>query len=71
MARTDPAILLSFDVEEFDAPLAYGIYVFMQSAAGRGAGAALGVIAVIFVAICTYLSHVLVERSQRSRGLGQ
>jgi iron(III) transport system permease protein len=29
-----------------DAPLAYGIYVYMQSAAGRGPGAALGVIAV-------------------------
>lgn len=54
-----------------DAPLAYGIYVFMQSAAGRGAGAALGVVAVVFVAICTYLSHVLVERSQKSRGLDQ
>ena len=26
-----------------DAPLAYGLYVFMQSASGRGPGAALGV----------------------------
>ncbi len=40
-----------------DAPLAYGIYVFMQSPAGRGAGAALGVLAVVMVAISTYLSH--------------
>ena len=31
-----------------DAPLAYGIYVYMQSAAGRGPGAALGVIAVVW-----------------------
>ncbi len=52
-----------------DAPLAYGVYVFMQSASGRGPGAALGVVAVVFVALCTLASHLLVERSQRSRGL--
>ncbi len=51
-----------------DAPLAYGLYVFMQSPAGRGPGAALGVIAVLLVAICTYLSHVVIERGQRARG---
>jgi iron(III) transport system permease protein len=51
-----------------DAPLAYGLYVFMQSAAGRGPGAALGVIAVVLVAASTLLSHVLIERSQRARG---
>lgn len=45
-----------------DAPLAYGLYVFMQSPAGRGAGAALGVLAVVIVGICTYLSHVYLER---------
>ncbi len=39
-----------------DAPLSYGIYVFMQSAAGRGPGAALGVIAVVVVAIATYIA---------------
>jgi len=51
-----------------DAPLAYGLYVFMQSPAGRGPGAALGVIAVTLVAICTFLSHLVLERSQRSKG---
>ncbi len=45
-----------------DAPLAYGLYVFMQSPAGRGPGAALGIIAVLMVAICTYLSHRVAER---------
>jgi iron(III) transport system permease protein len=50
-----------------DAPLAYGLYVFMQSPAGRGPGAALGVIAVLLIAICTYLSHVVIERGQRAR----
>lgn len=51
-----------------DAPLAYGLYVFMQSPAGRGPGAALGVIAVVLVAICTFASHLVVERSQRNKG---
>jgi len=51
-----------------DAPLAYGLYVFMQSAAGRGPGAALGVIAVAMVAIGTLLSHLLIERSHRASG---
>jgi iron(III) transport system permease protein len=53
-----------------DAPLAYGLYVFMQSAAGRGPGAALGVVAVILVALCTLLSHVIIERSQKTKGMG-
>lgn len=45
-----------------NAPLSYGLYVFMQSPAGRGPGAALGVIAVIIVGVCAYLSHVYLER---------
>jgi iron(III) transport system permease protein len=49
-----------------DAPLAYGLYVFMQSAAGRGPGAALGVIAVAMVALGTLASHLLIERNQRA-----
>ena len=51
-----------------DAPLAYGIYVFMQSTAGRGAGAALGIVAVIFVGLCTYISQRIVESNQISKG---
>ena len=47
-----------------DAPLAYGLYTFMQSPAGRGAGAALGVIAVVIVGVATYLSNRLAERGQ-------
>jgi iron(III) transport system permease protein len=47
-----------------DAPLAYGLYVLMQSAAGRGPGAALGIVAVVLVAACTILSHYIVERSR-------
>lgn len=51
-----------------DAPIAYGLYVFMQSPAGRGPGAALGVIAVIMVALCTLLSHYVIERRQKALG---
>jgi iron(III) transport system permease protein len=47
-----------------DAPLAYGIYVYMQSAAGRGPGAALGVIAVVVVAIATFLAYRVAERER-------
>lgn len=50
-----------------DAPLAYGLYVFMQSPAGRGAGAALGIIAVLIVGISTYLSQSLAERDRRAK----
>ncbi|MFC6670521.1 ABC transporter permease [Marinobacterium aestuariivivens] len=50
---------------ETDAPLAYGIYVFMQSAAGRGPGAALGIIAVVIVGLGTFASHKIIERSKR------
>jgi iron(III) transport system permease protein len=43
-----------------DIPISYGIYWYMQSIAGRGPGAALGVVAVVIVALGTYLSHRLV-----------
>lgn len=46
-----------------DAPMSYGIYLYMQSASGRGAGAALGVLAVLAVAVGTYVSHIIVERA--------
>lgn len=47
-----------------DAPLAYGIYLYMQSPAGRGAGAALGILAVVIVALGTYLSQRIIERER-------
>jgi len=43
-----------------DAPLSYGIYVFMQSAAGRGPGAALGTLAVLIVGLGTYVAHRMI-----------
>lgn len=50
-----------------DAPLAYGIYLYMQSPAGRGAGAALGVLAVVIVALGTYLSQRIIEKDRNHR----
>ncbi|MGH6768208.1 MAG: ABC transporter permease [Xanthobacteraceae bacterium] len=47
-----------------DAPLSYGIYVYMQSAAGRGPGAALGVVAVVVVALATYLAYRVADRER-------
>jgi iron(III) transport system permease protein len=52
------------------APMSYGIYLYMQSIAGRGPGAALGVIAVVMVALGTYLSHRIIasrDLSQQAR----
>ncbi len=54
-----------------DGPLSYGIYVYMQSAAGRGPGAALGIVAVVVGGLCTLLSYIFVERRQRKLGMEQ
>ena len=49
---------------ESQAPMSYGIYLYMQSIAGRGPGAALGVLAVVVVGLGTYFSHRFLERSR-------
>ncbi len=38
-------------------PLSFGIYLYMQSAVGRGPGAALGVVAIVLVVVGTHLAH--------------
>lgn len=53
-----------------DAPLAYGIYLFMQTPSGRGAGAALGIVAVIVVAIGTIASQFIIERDKKLKASG-
>ena len=55
---------------ESDAPLAYGIYEYMQSAAGRGPGAALGIVAVLIVGIATYISHRVIKRQEKELAPG-
>ena len=54
-------------VRESQAPMSYGIYLYMQSVAGRGPGAALGVLAVLLVAAGTFASHWIVERTARTQ----
>jgi len=44
-------------------PLSYGIYLYMQSAVGRGPGAALGVVAIVLVAVGTWAAARLAQRS--------
>ena len=55
---------------ESDAPLAFGIYEFMQSASGRGPGAALGIVAVVIVGLATYASHRFIARKEAERTPG-
>jgi len=50
-------------------PLSYGIYLYMQSAVGRGPGAALGVVAILLVAVGTGVATRLAQRGRKlSRG---
>ena len=48
-------------------PISYGIYIYMQSPLGRGAGAALGVVAILLVSLGTYLTHRIFRRSRGQR----
>jgi iron(III) transport system permease protein len=64
---SETLLLVTRDV---DAPISYGIYVYMQSPAGRGPGAALGVIAVVVVALGAWASHRIAERDRVKRGRG-
>jgi iron(III) transport system permease protein len=64
-AAVELSATLMLTSAESQAPMSYGIYLYMQSVAGRGPGAALGVLAIVVVALGTYLSHRVVERSQR------
>jgi iron(III) transport system permease protein len=43
-------------------PLAYGVYLYMQSAVGRGPGAALGVVAIVLVGAGTWAAARLARR---------
>ncbi len=54
-----------------DAPLSYGIYLFMQTPSGRGAGAALGIVAVVIVGLGTYASQLFIERDKKMKSTDQ
>jgi iron(III) transport system permease protein len=59
-AAVELSTTLMLVTAQHDAPMSYGIYLYMQSAAGRGPGAALGVLAVVLVAAGTYASYRLI-----------
>jgi len=61
-AAVELSATILLTASESNAPMSYGIYLYMQSPSGRGAGAALGVIALVVVAIGTFLSHWVAER---------
>ena len=66
-AAVELSATLMLVTKESQAPMSYGIYLYMQSTSGRGPGAALGVLAVVAVALGTYASHWLVARQGRDR----
>ncbi|WP_019143264.1 ABC transporter permease [Noviherbaspirillum massiliense] len=62
-AAVELSATILMTTSESQAPMSYGIYLYMQSVSGRGPGAALGVLAVVIVALGTYASHLIVERT--------
>ena len=66
-AAVELSATLMLVTNESQAPMSYGIYLYMQSTSGRGPGAALAVLAVAAVALGTYASHRLVARQSVSR----
>ncbi|RZL65679.1 MAG: iron ABC transporter permease [Variovorax sp.] len=63
-AAVELSATLLLTSSESQAPMSYGIYLYMQSAAGRGPGAALGVLAVVVVGLGTWASHRFAERTR-------
>lgn len=62
-AAVELSATLLLTSSESQAPMSYGIYLYMQSASGRGPGAALGVLAILVVAVGTWLSHRVADRA--------
>ena len=60
-AAVELSATIMLTTRQSNAPMSYGIYLYMQSIAGRGPGAALGVLAVILVALGTYFSHRIIS----------
>ncbi len=55
---------------ESQVPMSYGIYLYMQSVAGRGPAAALGVLSILVVALGTWASHAFLRRADRMTPVG-
>jgi len=63
-AAVELSATLLLTSSESNAPMSYGIYLYMQSVSGRGPGAALGVLAVVVVGVGTWASHHFAERTR-------
>ena len=68
-AAVELSATIMLTTTQSDAPMSYGIYLYMQSIAGRGPGAALGVLAVIIVAVGTYFSHRIISSRAGQTGI--
>ncbi len=68
-AAVELSATIMLTTTQSDAPMSYGIYLYMQSIAGRGPGAALGVLAVIIVALGTYFSHRIISSRASLTGI--
>ncbi len=68
-AAVELSATIMLTTTQSDAPMSYGIYLYMQSIAGRGPGAALGVLAVIIVALGTYFSHRIISSRASQTGM--
>ena len=68
-AAVELSATIMLTTTQSDAPMSYGIYLYMQSIAGRGPGAALGVLAVIIVAVGTYFSHRIISSRAGQTGV--
>ena len=68
-AAVELSATIMLTTTQSDAPMSYGIYLYMQSIAGRGPGAALGVLAVIIVALGTYFSHRVISSRASQTGM--
>ncbi len=68
-AAVELSATIMLTTAQSDAPMSYGIYLYMQSIAGRGPGAALGVLAVIIVAVGTYFSHRIISNRASQTGV--
>ena len=68
-AAVELSATIMLTTTQSNAPMSYGIYLYMQSIAGRGPGAALGVLAVIIVALGTYFSHRIISSRALRTGI--
>ena len=63
-AAVELSATLLLTTSQGQAPMSYGIYLYMQSIAGRGPGAALGVLALVVVALGTFFANRVVRSLQ-------